>query len=172
MFYTIWNFHLLFSLTPLIILHFRLPNILILFFFFFFYILRIIKVVYACTELDLQDLWIKPTLRSVALPAPSLRPEISGQPHLSAVRVRLLRVDASVLLHVAEGIGHVSAAATVVLLDTVHQVLGTKVQKFLGCLRQLALQGAGWAEGPAGTTGALRAERNQREEWWIFAYVH
>lgn len=93
--------------------------------------------------------------------SPILWPKSNGQPHLSAVRVRLLGVDASVLLHVVEGVGHVSAAATVVLLDTVHQVLGTEVHQFLCGLGQLALQSSGRAEGPAGAAGALK-ERGTR----------
>lgn len=75
--------------------------------------------------------------------------------HLSDVWVRLLRVDASVVLHVPKGVGHVPSSAAVVLFDTVHQVLGTEVNQLTGFLGQLALQGPGRAEGPTGATGAL-----------------
>lgn len=75
--------------------------------------------------------------------------------YLSDVRVGRLRVDASVFLHVPEGIGHVSSSAARVLFDAVHQVLGTEVQQLTPCLGQLALEGPGRAEGPTGATGTL-----------------
>lgn len=64
-------------------------------------------------------------------------------PHLSAVGVGLLGVDASVLLHVVEGFGHVPSSAAVVLFDAVHQVLGAQVHQLTRRLGQLALQGTG-----------------------------
>lgn len=64
-------------------------------------------------------------------------------PHLSAVGVGLLGVDAPVLLHVAEGVGHVPSSAAIVLFDAVHQVLGAQVHQLARRLGQLALQGAG-----------------------------
>lgn len=75
--------------------------------------------------------------------------------YLSDVRVGRLRVDASVLLHVTEGIGHVSSSTASVLFDAVHQVLGTEVQQLTLRLGQLALEGPGRAEGPTGATGTL-----------------
>lgn len=75
--------------------------------------------------------------------------------YLSDVRVRLVRVDASVVLHVPKGVGHVPPSAAVVLGHTVHQVLGTEVNQLTGSLGQLALEGPGRAEGPTGATGAL-----------------
>lgn len=63
--------------------------------------------------------------------------------YLSDVWVGLVRVDASVFLHVLEGIGHVASSAAVVLCDAVHQVLGTEVYQLTRLLGQLALQGPG-----------------------------
>ncbi len=63
--------------------------------------------------------------------------------HLSDVWVRRLRVDASVFLHVSEGVGHVSSSTALVLFDTVHQVLGTEVHQLTRLLCQLALEGPG-----------------------------
>lgn len=85
----------------------------------------------------------------------------------SDVRVGPLRVDAAVFLHVLEGVGHVSSPAAVVLCNTVHQVLGTEVQQFTRLLGQLALEGPGRAEGPAGTTGTLSGSEWKKGEWEV-----
>lgn len=76
--------------------------------------------------------------------------------YLSDVWVGLLRVNASVFLHILEGVGHVSSSAAVVFCNAVHQILRTEVQQLPCLLGQLALEGPGGAEGPAGATGALR----------------
>lgn len=82
-----------------------------------------------------------------------------GQSHLSHVRVGVFGVDAPVLLHILEGVGHVAPSTAIVLRHTVHQVLGTQVQEFASFLLELALQGAHRAESPAGATLTLRAEQ-------------
>ena len=87
--------------------------------------------------------------------------------YLSHVRVDLVRVDASVLLDVVEGVGHVSSAAAVVLFDAVHQVLRTEVQQLARLLGQLALEGPGRAEGPTGATGALSGEKRIRTQFLL-----
>lgn len=79
-----------------------------------------------------------------------------GRPHLSHVRVGVFGVDAAVLLHVLEGVGHVAPSTAVVLRHAVHQVLGTQVQELARFLLELALQGAHRAESPAGATLTLR----------------
>lgn len=82
--------------------------------------------------------------------------------HLSDVGVGRLGVDASVLLHVPEGVGHVTSSAAVVLRHAVHQVLRTEVHQLTRLLGQLALQGPGRAEGPAGSAGALWGEKDEK----------
>lgn len=85
-----------------------------------------------------------------------------GGPYLADVRVGRLRVQASVFLHVFEGVGHVAASAAVVLLHAVHQVLGTEVDQLARLLGQLTFEGPGRAEGPTGAAGPLR-ERKRGE---------
>lgn len=80
---------------------------------------------------------------------------LQSSPYLADVRVGRLRVDAAVVLDVLEGGGHVPSSAAAVLRDAVHQVLRTEVHQLPRSLGQLALEGPGGAEGPAGATGAL-----------------
>lgn len=63
-------------------------------------------------------------------------------PDLADVGVGVLRVDAAVLPDVLEGVGHVPAAAAVVVGHAVHQVLGTEGQQLPRLPLQLPLQGA------------------------------
>lgn len=51
----------------------------------------------------------------------------TGQSHLSHIWVGIFRVNAPVLLHILEGIGHVASSTAIILRDTVHQVLGTQI---------------------------------------------
>lgn len=50
-----------------------------------------------------------------------------GQSHLSNIRVGIFRVNAPVLLHILEGIGHVAPSTAIILRHTVHQVLWTQI---------------------------------------------
>lgn len=75
--------------------------------------------------------------------------------HLSNIWVGRFRVNTSIFIHILEGIGHVASSTAVVLCNTVHQVLRTKVNELPGLLGQLPLKGPGRAKGPAGATGAL-----------------
>lgn len=81
--------------------------------------------------------------------------------HLSRVRVRRIGVDALVVDDVLEGSVHETAIAAVVAVfaGTVHQVLGAEVHQLPGGFGQLALQGPGGTEGPAGTAGTLDLRR-------------
>lgn len=47
--------------------------------------------------------------------------------HLSHIWVGIFRVNAPVLLHILEGIGHVAPSAAIILRNTVHQVLRTQI---------------------------------------------
>lgn len=75
--------------------------------------------------------------------------------YLSNVRVGFLRIDAPVIFHVTEGVGHVASSAAVVLLHTVHEVLWAEVHELARLLGQLALESPGRTEGPAGAAGTL-----------------
>ena len=77
-------------------------------------------------------------------------------PDLADVGVGSLRVDAAVLPDVLEGVGHVAAAAAIVVGHTIHQVLGAKGEQLPRLPFQLPLQRAHRAESPARATLALR----------------
>lgn len=47
--------------------------------------------------------------------------------YLSHIWVGIFRVNAPVLLHILEGIGHVSPSTAIILRNTIHQVLGTQI---------------------------------------------
>lgn len=79
-----------------------------------------------------------------------------GQSHLSNIWVGIFRVNAPVLLHILEGIGHIAPSAAIILRHTIHQVLWTQIQEFAGFLLELALQGTHRAKSPTGTTLTLR----------------
>lgn len=51
----------------------------------------------------------------------------AGWSHLSHIRVGVFGVNAPVLLHILEGIGHVAPSTAIVLRHAVHQVLGTQI---------------------------------------------
>jgi hypothetical protein len=46
--------------------------------------------------------------------------------HLAHIWVSIFRVNASVLLHVLEGSGHIAASTAIILSHTVHKILGTQ----------------------------------------------
>jgi len=50
-----------------------------------------------------------------------------GQSHLSNIWIGIFRVNASVLLHILEGIGHIAPSTAIILRHTVHQVLRTQI---------------------------------------------
>lgn len=95
-----------------------------------------------------------------------LQDQAEALSYLFDVRVRCLRVDASVHGHVSEGVGHVSASAAIVLFNAVHQVLGAEVHQLSRLLCQHALKSPGRAEGPAGSARTLRTPAQERESFF------
>ncbi len=96
--------------------------------------------------------------------------------HRSQVRIRVLRVQALVVLDVLEGLIHQTAVAALVALrsGTVHQVLLAQRHQFACLPEVLTLHGSSGAEGPARATLTLRERERERmdgcvktgRQWW------
>ena len=78
--------------------------------------------------------------------------------YCSQVRVRVLRVQTSVVLHILEGLVHQAAVAALVALGSgaVHQVLLAQRHQFARLPELLTLQSSRGAEGPARATLTLK----------------
>lgn len=83
--------------------------------------------------------------------------------HLSLVGVRDLRVHATVVLDVGEGLVHQTTVAALVALRSgaVHQVLLAQRHQLASLPEVLTLQSAGGAEGPAGAALTLKETHKQ-----------
>lgn len=83
--------------------------------------------------------------------------------YLANVWVGIIGIDASVDLHVLEGMRHVAAPTAVVAGDAVDQVLWAEIQQLPSLLLELSLQGPARAKSPAGATRALSGKKIQCE---------